>query len=672
MYNPYFSKIPLKKSFIQDRKKIKYILILIFLLMTIINIIPWRITFSFNFFFSIFFYASLFIALFFIQIYKERIENKSIIRILYILFFLFLTISNISGGVVSPMKWSVYILIFFIATEGLYFSGAVMLFIFFLVSIKDFFNMKQYDLFSFLCIFALLGILYLTKKKAVTQKKNMTLDIETEKEIKDFKYIVSDLLEKILGVYRNFLKAESLLLFYRQPESDEFSLMFFSSVSPDNVVQTYQFKLKDDIIGVAVNKREFFIIDASQIKVPYYNKLKDIKSMITFPILFGKIIGVIVCDFAFVVENGENIKFLLQNLSSEIINIIHLFEINNKVMEREKRISILYDIYGKLNFLEGKHNIIKKFFEEIKKFDICSGYLAEYNNEEMCFSVVEVYNYPNSIIDTKFFPAENELLKYIYNTGKHILVNNASNKNITLNFKRKNIDKFYISLLKSRAETLGFIKLDKEINYNFSDFEIKTIQMLLSKVAVLHENVKLYEKIKRQATEDGLTGLYNYITFHEKLLQALAKIENGKISCISLALLDVDFFKKFNDSFGHQEGDRVLIKIANMLKVFFEKNINTWAARYGGEEFVFVMENYNIFDAMKLMEEIRKFSEESLKGGNSREQYQITLSIGVASYPQLVKNSRELIKAADDALYLAKQEGRNRVKSVVDVYKGRV
>lgn len=672
MFNPYFSKNPSKKSFIQDRKKIKYILILLFLLITIINIIPWRITLHFNFFFSSFFYASLFVCLFFIQRHKERIENKSIVRIFYILFFLFLTISNISGGVVSPMKWSVYILIFFVAMEGLYFPGAIMLFIFFLATIKDFPDMKQYDLFSFLCISALLVILYLTEKKAETKKKNMTMDIGTEKEIKDFKYIVSDLLEKTLDIYRGFLKAESLLFFYRKPETDEFSLMFFSSVSPDNVVQTYQFKLKDDIIGVAVNKREFFIIDASQIKVPYYNILKDIKSIIAFPLLAGKIIGAIVCDFAFEVENGENIKFLLQNLSSEILNILHLFEINNKVMEREQRFSILYDIYGKLNFLEGKHNITEKFFEEIKKFDICSGYLAEYNNEDRCFSVVEVYNYPNSIIDTKFFPAENELLKYIYNTGKHILINNASDKNITLNFKRKNIDKFFISLLKSRTETLGFIKLDKEINYNFSDFEIKTIQMLLSKVTVLLENVKLYEKIKRQATEDGLTGLHNHITFQEKLLQAFTKKENGEISCISLALLDVDFFKKFNDSFGHQEGDRVLIKMANMLKEFSEKNRNTWAARYGGEEFVFVMENYNIRDAVKLMEEIRKFSEESLKGGNDREQRQITLSIGVASYPQFVKNTRELIKAADDALYLAKQEGRNRVKSVVDVYKGKV
>ncbi|MCX8093021.1 MAG: GGDEF domain-containing protein, partial [Candidatus Goldbacteria bacterium] len=232
---------------------------------------------------------------------------------------------------------------------------------------------------------------------------------------------------------------------------------------------------------------------------------------------------------------------------------------------------------------------------------------------------------------------------------------------------RKNIDKFFISLLKSRVEPIGFIKLDKEADYIFTDFEIKTIQMLLSKVAVLLENVKLYEKIKKQATEDGLTGLYNHVTFQEKLLQAFTKKEKGEIGCVSLALIDIDFFKKFNDSFGHQEGDRVLIKMARMLKEFSDRNKNTWVARYGGEEFVFVMEDYDINSAVKLMNEVRKFSEENLKGGNDREQRIITLSIGVSTFPYFVSNIRELIKSADDALYFAKQEGRNRVKSVVEM-----
>ncbi|MCX8092628.1 MAG: hypothetical protein N3E50_00500, partial [Candidatus Goldbacteria bacterium] len=380
------------------------------------------------------------------------------------------------------MKWTVYILIFLIILERWYIHAAVMLLVFFISVIKDIPEMKQYDLFSFLSIASLLFILYFFSEKPEPEKKNVFMDIETEKDIKDFKFIVTNLFQKILDIYRDFLQAKSLLFFYRKPETEEFQLMFFSSVISDNIIQNYQFKLKDDIIGVAINKRDFFIIDASTIKIPYYNSSSEIKSIITYPLMFGKIIGAFVCDFAVQIEQNENIKKLLQNLSAEILNILHLFEINSKIMEREQRISILYDIYGKLNFLEGKHNIIQKFFEEIKKFDICSGYLAEYNSEDRSFSVIEIYNYPENIINSKFFPAEDEILKYVYNTGKHIIINNAADKNINLNFRRKNIDKFFISLLKSRVEPIGFIKLDKEADYIFTDFEIKTIQMLLSKV----------------------------------------------------------------------------------------------------------------------------------------------------------------------------------------------
>jgi len=669
MPNINFSKFSFNQSFIRDRKKTKYVLISLFFIITLINIFEWYFVFSFNFIFTGLFYAGFFTAIFFIEKYKEQIEEKARIRIFYILFLLFLTLTNISGGVISPLKWSIYILLFYVIMYNLYIQSGIMLFIFFLASIKDFSKFEQYDLFSFLSIFVLLIILFFSGRKTENNKRDLIFNIDTEKEIKDFNYIILGLLEKIVNVYRGFLKSESLLFFFRRPETDEFSLMVFSSSMPENIIQNYQFKLKDDIIGTALNKREFFVVDAASIKIPYYNSNVYIKNIVTLPLLSGKIIGAIVCDYKVLIENSEGVKRLLHNLSSEILNVLNLFEINRKVMEREKRVSILYDIYGKLNFLESKHNIIEKFFEEVKKFDIYSGYLAEYSSDDKCYFISEIYNYQDAVKNTRFLPSENELLRYIHNTGNYLILNNVSEKNIDLNFKRKNIDKFLISLLKSRTGPLGFIKLDKEKNYNFSDFEIKTIQMLLSKVAVLLENVKLYEKVKRQATEDGLTGLYNHATFQEKLLQTLEKKDRAELNSVSLALLDIDFFKKFNDSFGHQEGDRVLKKIANMLLKFSQENTATWAARYGGEEFVFVMENYDIVSATKLMEQIRKFSEENLKGGDDKEQRQITLSIGVATYPHYASNARELIKIADDALYLAKQEGRNRVKNAVDLMK---
>jgi two-component system cell cycle response regulator len=126
--------------------------------------------------------------------------------------------------------------------------------------------------------------------------------------------------------------------------------------------------------------------------------------------------------------------------------------------------------------------------------------------------------------------------------------------------------------------------------------------------------------------------------------------------------MDIDHFKKFNDTFGHQEGDRVLLKVADMLRKFEKENPGTFAARYGGEEFVFVLNNYDAEKAAVVADSIRQYSEDNLTGGNDKERSVIYLSIGVASYPGNSADARQLIKNADEWMYIAKQEGRNRVK----------
>ena len=141
----------------------------------------------------------------------------------------------------------------------------------------------------------------------------------------------------------------------------------------------------------------------------------------------------------------------------------------------------------------------------------------------------------------------------------------------------------------------------------------------------------------------------------------MTRKDNSYSWSVFLALIDIDFFKKFNDSFGHQEGDRVLKKLAAALQQISAKYPGTFPARYGGEEFVFVMEDCDSRKAASIAEEIRAYSEDNLKGGDDKDKRKITISIGIAGTDK-AKIPREIIKNADDALYLAKQEGRNRVK----------
>ncbi len=160
------------------------------------------------------------------------------------------------------------------------------------------------------------------------------------------------------------------------------------------------------------------------------------------------------------------------------------------------------------------------------------------------------------------------------------------------------------------------------------------------------------------ATTDGLTELYNHRYFQEHMLQG---IETGKRydRPFSLIMIDIDFFKKFNDTYGHQSGDAVLRQVAQILK----KNVRSSdiVCRYGGEEMSIILTNTDNESAIFTAEKICKaVSAHPLKLVNGND-VQVTISLGVSTYPQHGQTPQELIKYADDCLYIAKENGRNQV-----------
>lgn len=178
------------------------------------------------------------------------------------------------------------------------------------------------------------------------------------------------------------------------------------------------------------------------------------------------------------------------------------------------------------------------------------------------------------------------------------------------------------------------------------------------------------DEVKREAMTDSLTGIANRKLFDIVLREAAMQImETGEPLC--LAMIDIDFFKKFNDTYGHQLGDQVLKLVARSL-VESVKGQDT-AARYGGEEFAVVFPKTEIAQALSAAENIRLnvASKQVTNKRTGQSLGQITLSIGVAEY-QLGEPLGAFIQRADEALYLAKRTGRNRVKSEGDLEEGRL
>jgi len=188
------------------------------------------------------------------------------------------------------------------------------------------------------------------------------------------------------------------------------------------------------------------------------------------------------------------------------------------------------------------------------------------------------------------------------------------------------------------------------------DFLAKPIQPhhLITSVT---SRVERYRKLRSYMTRDGLTGLFNHTTIKERLEQEISRAKRHEHT-LSFAMLDLDWFKQVNDTFGHTAGDRVLRSLSRLLKQRLRRT--DIIGRYGGEEFAIILPETSAETAYKVMDELRKgFANINQTSGISR--FKTSFSCGVAEFPGF-DNAADITEAADKALYLAKTNGRNCVE----------
>ncbi|MBS4026290.1 MAG: diguanylate cyclase [Clostridia bacterium] len=214
-----------------------------------------------------------------------------------------------------------------------------------------------------------------------------------------------------------------------------------------------------------------------------------------------------------------------------------------------------------------------------------------------------------------------------------------------------------------KDELLGVIAFDAKTVRDFTQDEKNLFESIANQVAIAVFNAKLYKKLEYLSNTDSLTGLYNVRYFYNSLTQELMRAERNE-GFLSILMLDIDFFKNYNDTFGHPAGDLVLKKFSELLLA----NIRSYdtACRYGGEEFSVILQDCSLDNAIEIAERIRQDVEKYKFAGREKQPSgKLTVSIGISCYPQ-VKSISGLISSADKALYKAKSLGRNRVECFHD------
>jgi diguanylate cyclase (GGDEF)-like protein len=188
----------------------------------------------------------------------------------------------------------------------------------------------------------------------------------------------------------------------------------------------------------------------------------------------------------------------------------------------------------------------------------------------------------------------------------------------------------------------------------FAEEDVPLLVNLASQAATAIENARLYEL----ATVDGLTKLFIRRHFEQRLTEELTRARRYDTR-VSLMILDIDHFKRFNDSWGHATGDEVLKLVARTIKAIIREDVDI-PARYGGEEMLVLMPETDADGAWAMAERVREAIEAVPLPGPTGEVLHVTASVGVATWPLHARDEEGLLEAADKALYRSKQAGRNR------------
>ena len=341
-----------------------------------------------------------------------------------------------------------------------------------------------------------------------------------------------------------------------------------------------------------------------------------------------------------------------------------------KIKELEREISYLKEINKRLNISLGEFfnlqeisKIITQILDtnELLKFvnDVLIGVTGVDKSSILLFNKdkTELYvafsNLPENEQKESFKQENIEWLKNVALNCENGYRNKVSSADCPFINGRATKSIMYASLA-TKNDKYGIILLEHIFEDVFTEDNLRFLTSIAAQVSIALENSSLYQQMRSMAMVDGLTGAFNRIYLYEFLEKEIQT--SGRRYPISIALFDVDNFKKLNDTYGHLFGDKVLQTVVRIAREKVRKG--DIVARYGGEEFIIVFNHLESNEAYKVVERIRRAIESETIEDNLI-QTRVTVSFGIASYPLHADNVKDLIKCADVAMYRAKSSGKN-------------
>jgi two-component system cell cycle response regulator len=615
----------------------------------------------------------------------------------------------ISGGVTSPIYPMVYVVVSFLVTfhrlaVGLPLAVAAIGF----EAVLSFSPRVAPDLggvfighAGFIAVFALLNVVFLHAEVA-RQRREHRRRLEDEvasmrQEARDFRLISTALsadsrvrtraeeeqkisqgsietihqqLFYLLELMKKSLSLQTCALLWLDETGEKLKVKELCTDS-SHVVEA-PIPARIGVLGAILKDARPFVLEAPKLSLlPYYSGPADVSAFMGVPVVEGLTLrGVLVADRKIDRPFAENEAELLSAAAGQVVRAVQSERVFQAVERSKHEHERFYRASAELNralTLAEVYDAAIAGARGVCEFDFAA--IATYDAARGAHTIRRVVGPWAENLDGTTHRDPSSMVSMVVKNKLALPAGGEWRERDVPLFSHPrrvgDLESLLVLPLLVKDEVVGTFTVAARRAFAFPSDRREMLGVIANQVAISLQNAHMYQVLEEQATTDGLTGLVNHRTFQERFSAMLGRADRHHFP-VSMILTDIDHFKKVNDTYGHPMGDEVLRRVAAILNASARK-IDI-VARYGGEEFAIVLEGTDRAGARQLAERIRvDVAQQQLQ--SSKGTFQVTLSLGVASYPDDAPAKDAIIARADLSLYAAKHGGRNQTVCAADLDK---